>query len=131
MFIGEPIFYYIDQSKQADINTNNRKLVGYIELTARCNSGTAFGNAISILKATNNADPVYNIVNNGDDIVLPSLVIKTPDGVSITTPFQVEVKNTNNGSTFRLNNVLPVDTVTVDMSLRTISAEKTQNIYSG
>jgi hypothetical protein len=74
---------------------------------------------------------VYNIVNNGDDIVLPSLVIKTPDGVSITTPFQVEVKNTNNGSTFRLNNVLPVYTVTVYMSLRTISAEKTQNIYSG
>ena len=78
MFVGQPIFYYIDQSKDSDISANNRKLIGYIELTARCNSGTAFGNALSIEKISNHFTGSYQLVNNGDDTVFPSLIIKTP-----------------------------------------------------
>lgn len=127
MFIGEPIFYYIDQSKDIDINANNRKLVGYIELTARCNSATAFTNAISITKNSGS----YNLVNNGDDTVLPSLVIKTPVAGGLQVPFRVVIKNLSNNTQMELKNLSADDTITVDMSVRTIYAEKTLNIYEG
>lgn len=131
MFVGEPIFYYIDQSKQPDINANNRKLIGYIQLTARCNSGSAFSNAIAIEKITTHLTKNYQLVNNGDEKVFPSLVIKTPAAGSIPVPFKVKITNLSNNTSFVLNNVDPLDTITVDMSIRTISAEKTSDIYSG
>jgi phage-related protein len=131
MFVGQPVFYYIDQSKDSDINANNRKLIGYVELTARCNSGTAFGNAISIEKLTTHTTSSYQLVNNGDEKVFPSLVIKTPAAGSITMPFKVEIKNLSNNTSIILNGLSALDTITVDMSIRTITAEKTPAIYTG
>jgi hypothetical protein len=131
MFVGQPVFYYIDQSKDTDINANNRKLIGYIELTARCNSGSAFGNAISIEKVSTHLTGAYQLVNNGDERVFPSLIIKTPAAGSIPMPFKVEIKNQSNNTTFVLNNIVALDTVTLDMSIRTITSEKTVNIYGG
>lgn len=78
IFIGSPTMTYVDRSQSTDINANNRKLIGYITLTARCNAGTAFAPAISVSRNTSNVSPYINLYNNGDDTVFATLRIGTP-----------------------------------------------------
>jgi hypothetical protein len=78
IFVGSPVMTYVDRSTSTDINANNRKLIGYITLTARCNAGTAFGPAVSVVRNTSNVSPYVNLYNNGDDKVFSTLRIGIP-----------------------------------------------------
>jgi phage-related protein len=109
-------------------------LIGYITLTARCNAGTAFGPAIS--RTVNNA-VIYNnfsVVNNGDDVVFPSLVLKLANSSlpAGETHLILKVENQTNNSAIQFNKVYPNEEITVDMSIRRISSVDgtvSHNIY--
>lgn len=109
-------------------------MIGYITLTARCNAGTAFGPAIS--RTVNNA-VIYNnfsVVNNGDDAVFPSLVLKLANNSlpAGETHLILKVENQTNNSAIQFNKVYPNEEITVDMSIRRISSVDgtvSHNIY--
>lgn len=113
---------YVDRSQSTDINANNRKLIGYITLTARCNAGTAFAPAVSVSKNTSSNLPYVNLYNNGDDTVFSTLRIGTPSGRFATsgegasglfksTADNLRESYVSNGNTLtRINHMLITDT---------------------
>lgn len=129
LFIGEPVLTYIERSSASDISNNDRKLIGMITLTARTNAGTAFGAAIE----TTQSNPTsFSLVNNGDDSVFPSLVIQMADIAPPTGTSYVKllVKNNTNNSSIEFVSAYRDEEITVDMSTRRISTDRTShNIY--
>jgi hypothetical protein len=75
MFIGTPTFIYIEKGTT---NTNDRSLIGYINVTARCNAGTAFGPAIETMKIFSSINRVNTLFNTGDNSVYTSIEFTTP-----------------------------------------------------
>lgn len=75
MFIGTPVLNYIEQGTT---DPNNRRLIGYITLTARCNAGTAFAPAIQTMKIFSEIQPVNTLFNTGDNTVYTSIQFTTP-----------------------------------------------------
>lgn len=134
LFIGQPTFTYLDRSTSTDINNNNRKLIGFINLTARCNAATAFGPAIETLKVNPLYSSPFTIVNNGDNLVFPSLTIKM-GGASLPSPntfLRIKVENLSNGSYIEFVRIYPNEEVTVDMSIKSIDSTGSavaHNIY--
>jgi predicted phage tail component-like protein len=134
LFIGQPQFIYIDRSIGADINENNRKLIGYITLQARCNAGTAFSPAIQIIKVNPVYTTLFDLNNNGDNIVFPSLTIKMGN-TTIASPdnyLKLKIENLTNGSYIEFLTVYRNEEITVDMSTRIINTKDgivSQNIY--
>lgn len=134
VFIGSPQFRYIDLSTTADIDSNNRKLIGYITLTARCNSSTAFSPALQITRVNPPSNVSQLFINNGDDIVFPSMKIKIadnafPDGLSFIA---LSIENPENNSKIQFAKVYRNEEIIVDMSIRRITATGSatpHNIY--
>lgn len=75
MFIGSPTLHYIEQGTT---NENDRSLIGYIQLTARCNAGSAYGPAVSTFKIFSDINPVNTLFNTGDNFVYSSIRFTTP-----------------------------------------------------
>jgi predicted phage tail component-like protein len=134
LFVGQPNFIYLDRSQSSDINQNNRKLIGFINLTARCNAATAFGAAIETLKVNPVYTTPFTIINNGDDVVFPSLKIKMSN-TSVPAPdtfLTLRVENLSNNSGVEFVRVYPNEEITIDMSLRSIDTKDgtvSHNIY--
>lgn len=129
IFIGSPVFTYIENSTQSDIDANDRQLIGYINLTARCNAGTAFGAAIV---TTENNPTTFTLVNNGDDQVFPSMVIQMQDVAppSGTQHVKILIKNNSNNSYIEFTRAYRDEQITVDMSIRRISSDRiSHNVY--
>jgi len=129
LFIGEPVFTYIERSEAADITANDRQLIGYITLTARTNAGTAFGAAI---QTTQSSPTTFSLTNNGDDQVFPSLVIQMADIAPPTgTSFvKLLIKNNSNDSSIEFVSAYRDEEITVDMSTRRISTDRSgHDIY--
>jgi len=134
LFVGQPQFIYLDRSSNTDINQNDRRLIGYINLQARCNAGTAFAPAIETMKVNPLYAAPFNINNNGDNVVFPSLVIKMGN-TQIASPdnfLKLKIENLTNNSYIEFVTVHPNEEITVDMSTRRISTKDgivSQNIY--
>lgn len=134
IFIGQPEFIYIDQSSAVDVTAQDRKLIGYINLTARCNGPTAFSTAIEIAKINPLYSTPFSLVNNGDNIVFPSLKIQVAS-TDITAPdtfLIVKIENLSNNTAIEFLRVYPNEEITVDMSIRRISSlfgTVSHNIY--
>jgi phage-related protein len=134
IFIGSPEFRYIDMSTSTDIDANNRKLIGYITLTARCNAGTAFGPALEITRVNPPSNVTQVFINNGDDIVFPSMRIKIadnafPDSLNFIA---LSIENPENNSKIQFAKVYRNEEIIVDMSIRRITATGSatpHNIY--
>jgi phage-related protein len=134
IFIGSPTLRYIDRSTSSDISANNRKLIGFITLTARCNTGTAFGPAVSTTVTNAQIYNTFSIVNNGDDVAFPSLVLKMsntalPAGNSF---LKLKVENLTNNSVIEFDKVYRNEEITLDMSIRRLSNKDgttAHNIY--
>jgi hypothetical protein len=132
MFIGEPQFIYIDRSQTYDINANDRKLIGYINLTARCNAPTAFSPAISTTIINPTYTQTFPVFNNGDNKVFPSLLIKMANTV-VSSPDQyviVRIENTTNNTSIEFVKVYQNEEITVDMSIRRISSKDGITIHN-
>lgn len=129
LFVGEPMFKYIERSSAADISANDRKLIGYITLQARANAGTAFGAAIE----TTQSNPTsFTLANNGDNQVYPSLVIQMADIAppSGTSFVKLRIKNNSNDSAIDFVAAYRDEEIIVDMSTRKISTDReSHNIY--
>lgn len=127
--MGEPVFEYIERSTSSDISANDRKLIGLIKLQARANAGTAFGAAIETTQASPTS---FTLVNNGDNVVFPSLVIKMEDIAppAGTSYVKLRIKNNSNDSAIEFVSAYRDEEITVDMSIRKISTDRTtHNIY--
>ena len=127
--MGEPVFQYIERSTSSDISANDRKLIGFIKLQARANAGTAFGAAI---ETTQVSPTSFTLVNNGDNAVFPSLVIRMLDIAppSGTSYVKLRIKNNSNDSAIEFVSAYRDEEITVDMSIRKISTDRTtHNIY--
>lgn len=134
IFVGSPELRYIDMSKSTDIDNNNRKLIGYITLTARCNAGTAFGPAISLTEVNQQSNVGLLLVNNGDENVFPSIRIKMGDvAFPDSLPFiSLSIDNPENNSKIEFAKVYRNEEIIVDMSIRRITATGSavpHNIY--
>jgi len=134
IFIGSPEFKYIDLSSPSDIHQNDRKLIGYITLTARCNAGTAFGPAISRNYVGVYSNDSLSLINNGDDVVFPSIRIKVVDNELPQNLdfFTLSIENTSNNTKIEFSKVYRNEEILVDMSIRRITTEGgsvAQNIY--
>jgi phage-related protein len=134
LFVGQPSFIYLDRSQSQDINQNNRKLIGFINLTARCNAGTAFGAAIETTKVNPLYNAPFNLTNNGDGLVLPSITIRMGniDLPSPDTFLKLKIENLTNNTSIEFLRVYRNEEITVDMSIRRISSKEgavSHNIY--
>jgi phage-related protein len=134
IFVGQPEFMYIDRSKTVDIDQNNRKLIGFINLQARCNAATAFGNAIETTKVNPLYNSPFNLTNNGDGLVLPSITIRMGD-IALPSPdtfLKLKIENLTNNTSIEFLRVYRNEEITVDMSIRRISSKEgvvSHNIY--
>lgn len=123
LFVGEPVFTYIERSEAADISANDRKLIGYIKLTARANAGTAFGASI---ETTQSNPTTFTAINNGDNLVYPSLTIQMADTAppSGTSFVKLRIKNNSNDSSIDFVSAYRDEEIIVDMSIRKISTDR-------
>jgi phage-related protein len=132
IFIGSPEFRYIDLSSSTDIASNDRKLIGFINLQARCNAGTAFGSAIQTIQVNPLYNAPFNLTNNGDESVFPSLVIQMGNIVIGPSPnnfLKLKIENLTNNTFIEFLQVYQNEKITVDMSIRRISSTVSGNIY--
>jgi phage-related protein len=134
IFIGSPEFRYIDLSSSTDISSNDRKLIGFINLQARCNAGTAFGSAIQTIQVNPLYNAPFNLTNNGDELVLPSIVIRMGN-IALPSPdtfLKLKIENLTNNTSIEFLRVYQNEEITIDMSIRRISSKEgivSHNIY--
>jgi hypothetical protein len=83
LFIGSPTLHYIERGTT---NQNDRSLIGYMTLTARCNAGSAYAPAIRTLKIfSNDVNSVNTLFNTGDTAVYTSIEFTTPFAQAIVS----------------------------------------------
>jgi predicted phage tail component-like protein len=116
MFTGEPQFTYIEQ---------NSKLIGYITLTARCNSHSAYA-AVETNPITTTS---FILSNDGDESTYTDIAIVFPAGATITPAGgSIYITNTTNGSVISFQNISESNTISIDMGTRIIEST-ISNIY--
>jgi len=128
LFIGEPKFIYIE--------TKDAKLIGYITLTVRCNSDTAFTAAQQLEfpkeKDFINDQPI-NVFNEGDETCYTNLkIIFNSDTFAIDdTEQKILITNTSNGTNIEFTGVENDEEINVDMSTKIITStiQLTDPIY--